>query len=138
VHPALALDATVVRYTYQGGGVGSDYDWTEGQLTAHVRDHWSVTAAVAKDWYGWQGTTWSVEGSWHYAPGPRWLIDATLGHNDVKDAIGFNYQWGEVGLTRQLGPVHARLGYSATWGAQAFGDLTDDRWLVSVGWDLRH
>ncbi len=136
LHPALALDATVVRYTYQGGGVGSGYDWTEAQLTAHVRDHWSVTAAVADDWYGWPGTTWSVEGSWHYAPGPRWLVDATLGHNAVHDVVGFNYQWAEVGLTRQFGPLHARLGYSATTGAAAFGDLTDDRWLFSVGWDL--
>jgi len=136
LHPALAVDATVIRYSYHGGGVDDRYDWTEAQFTAHVRDHWSITAAVADDWAGWPGTTWSIEGSWHYAPAPRWMLDATIGHNALDDVIGFNYQWAELGLTRQLGPLHARLGYSATSGAGLFGDLADDRWLLSLGWDL--
>jgi uncharacterized protein (TIGR02001 family) len=135
--PALALDATFIRYTYTGGGVGDVYDWSEAQLTAHVRDHWSITAAVADDWYGWSGTTWSMESSWYYAPAPLWMLDATLGHNAVYDAIGFDYQWAELGLTRQIGALHARVGYSATRGAADFGELTDARWIVSVGWDLR-
>ena len=134
---ALALDATLIRYTYTGGGVGDRYDWSEAQVTAHVRDHWSITAAVADDWYGWSGTTWSVESSWYYAPAPRWMLDATLGHNAVTDAIGFDYRWAEIGFTRQLGAVHARLGFSATRGAPDLGELADDRWIVSVGWDLR-
>jgi uncharacterized protein (TIGR02001 family) len=137
INRSLALDATLVRYTYTGGSVGDDYDWSEAQFTAHVHHHWSITAAVADDWYGWSGTTWSVESSWYYAPAPRWMLDATLGHNAVADAIGFGYQWAEVGLTRQLGPLHARVGYSATRGAADLGELTDDRWVFSVGWDLR-
>ena len=132
----LALDATIIRYTYNGGGVGNDHDWTEGQLTAHLRDHWSFTAAVADDWFGWPGTTWSVEGSWHYAPGQRWMVEATLGHNEVRDAVGSNYQWAELGITRQLGRIHARLGYSVTSGAAYLGDLTDNRWVFTVGWNL--
>lgn len=135
VHPALALDATAIRYDYTGGSVGDTYDWSEAQLTAHVGDHWAFTAAVADDWFGWSGTTWSAEASWHYAPGPRWLVDATVGHNVVREALGFNYQWAEIGLTRQFGPAHARIGYSATTGASFFGDLSDDRWLLTVGWD---
>lgn len=136
VHPALALDATVIRYTYQGGGVNDRYDWTEGQLTAHVGDHLAVMAAVADDWAGWEGTTWSVEASWHYAPAVRWLVDATLGHNEVDAAIGINYQWAELGVTRRIGPLQARLGYSATSGAGYLGDLTDDRWIFSLGWNM--
>lgn len=136
LHAALTLDATLVRYTYHGGGVGGRHDWTEAQLTTHVRDHWSVTIGVADDWYGRGATTWSVESSWHYAPAERWLVDATLGHNELDHAIGFNYQWAELGLTRQFGQVHVRLGYSATSGGADLGDLAADRWLLSVGWEL--
>lgn len=130
----LALDGTVIRYTYEGGGVGSDYDWTETQLTAHLFDHWSVTVARADNWAGYGRTTTSVEGTWRYALLPAWSVDATLGHAEVENAIGYNYRWGEVGLARGFCPLNLRLAYAATQGAERLRYLTKNRWLLSLGW----
>jgi uncharacterized protein (TIGR02001 family) len=130
----IAVDATLIRYTYQGGGVSNIYDWTEGQLTAHLLDHWSVTVSRANNWGGRGATTGTVEATYRYAVGPRWLLDGTLGHADIRDAFGFNYQWGELGLTRQIGALRARLAYSATEGAERYGDLARNRWLLSLSW----
>lgn len=130
----VALDATLVRYTYEGPDVDSMYSWTEGQLTASLFDHWSVTVAWANNWAGFGRNTTTVEGTWRYALRPRWTMDATLGHADVSNAVGFNYQWGEAGLSRGFGPVHLRLAYAATNGADRLGDLTKDRWLLSLRW----
>ena len=136
-NPGLALDATLIRYTYQGGGVSSVYDWTEAQLTAHLLDNWSFTVSRAENWASQGEITGTVEATYRYALTPRWLFDGTLGHAGVGDAVGYDYQWGELGLTRQLGNLHARLAYSATRNFTGPFDLGRDRWLISVGWQLR-
>ena len=130
----LALDATLVRYTYLGGDVGNSYDWTEGQLTVHLLDHWSLTLTRANDWAGRGERTGTAEATYRYALRPNWTLDAILGHAEIERALGFNYQWGEVGLSRGFGPVQGRLAYSATRGAEAMGDLARSRWLFSVTW----
>ncbi len=132
----LALDATLVRYTYEGPNVDSMYNWTEGQLTAHLFDHWSVTVTRASNWAGFGEHTTTVEGTWRYALLPRWTVDATLGHAEVENAVGFNYQWGELGLSWGFGSLTTRLAYAGTEGANRLGDLTKNRWLLSAAWRL--
>ena len=65
-----------------------------------------------------------------------WLvtIDATVGQVFAEQAIGVDYQWGELGLTGQLGPIQGRLGYSTTANAERFGSVARSRWLASLSW----
>jgi uncharacterized protein (TIGR02001 family) len=136
-NPRIAIDATVIRYTYEGPDVDSMYNWTEGQLTAHLLDHWSITVSQADNWAGRGASTATAEATYRYALRPHWMMDGTVGHAEVVNAVGFNYQWGELGLARAFGPVNARLAYSATNGAGTFGDLARNRWLFSIAWRPR-
>lgn len=133
--PQLALEAAVIRYDYRGTAP-HDYDWTELQATAYLGDRLSITAAVADNWWASDRRTQLLEATLRQPLPAALTVDATLGRQFGRDAVGTDYDFGQVGLSRPVGRLVVRLGYAWTDAdARArFRPLTGQRWVASVTW----
>lgn len=130
----LALDFTLVRYTYDGEHRGVDYDWTELQATAHLFDGWSLMLAAGKNWWGSDERTYVAEATYrHPLPGGI-VVDLTAGYQHADRAIDENYRYGEAGLSRSFGPLSARVAFATSGGVDRLDPLAPSRWIVSVSW----
>lgn len=131
----LAVEAAFIHYGYRGDSPRDD-DWDELQVTAHVGDYWTITAAAAENWWGAGGRSGTLEGSVRYPLPWRITVDTTVGYQFADRAVGVDYAYAEGGLSRPFGPLLARLAYSAagTDARRRFGAVADDRFIVSLTW----
>lgn len=131
----LAVEATVIRYDYQGSAP-RDYDWQEVQLTAYLGDHWTVTGGLADNWWGADQTSAVAEATFRYPLPARLTLDATAGRHFSHRAIGIDYSYGQVGLSRPLGELVFRVAVAATDDdvREVLRPLTGERWLASLTW----
>ncbi len=132
--PRLALEATVIRYTYQGNSPW-DYDWTEVQLSGHLGDYWTVTGAVAEGWWGSDKWSTTLEGTFHYPLPELIILDATVGYQRTSQSE-LDHEYAAAGLSRPLGPFTVRVGYSVAEveGGSPVAHLADDCWVASLTW----
>lgn len=130
----LALDFTVVRNTYDKESIFGDYDWTELQLTAHLWDQWSVLFGAGENWLGREARSYVGEITYRHALPVRIVADITVGRQYAKRAFFDHFNWAELGLSRKLGPLEARVAYSTTSGSEYFGSYLASRWYVSLSW----
>ena len=131
----LALDATLVRYTFQGSSP-RDYDWNELQLSAYLGDRWTLTWGVAENWWATDQRTRFVEGTFlHPLPGGL-VLDTTVGYQLAERAAGLDYGYAEAGVSRRLDDFVLRVGYAAVESNahRRFPAFADDRWLVALSW----
>lgn len=132
---SFALEATVVRYTFQGDSPRDD-DWIELQLTAYLEDRWTVTWGIADNWWATDATSRFVEGTYRYPLPARLILDTTVGYQLAGHAAGIDYGYAEAGLSRRIGKLVLRLGYAGVEGdaRERFGGFADDRWVASLTW----
>ena len=135
--PGWALDITAIRYTYPGHTKPRDYDWTEVMVSTYLGDRWLFSAGVADNWLALRNTTAFVEGSYRYPLPLSLTLDVTIGFQSLRAPFP-DYMYGELGVSRQIGPTEVRIGYSATdndaqdW----FRSWADERWLASVSFEI--
>ena len=138
VSPALAFDATIIRYTYPGHSKPHDYNWTELMVSAYVRDRWLFSWGVADNWLSLDKTTTFVEGGYRYPLPLSLTLDMTIGRQSLAAPFP-DYTYGELGISRRLGALDVRVGYSVTdddaqdW----FRGWADNRWLASISYAIR-
>ena len=132
----LALEATFIRYTYQGSTL-REHDWSELQLSAYVADRWTFTWGVADNWWGTDERSRFVEGTFRYPLPARLMLDATLGYQLTKRAAGIDYAYAEAGVSRRFGDFALRAGYAAveSKARERFLHFADDRWVASLTWE---
>lgn len=133
VHRRLAFETTFIRYDYRGDAA-RDYDWQELQLTAFIGDHLSATWAHAENWAAADERTNLLEGTLRYPLPAGLILDLTAGRHFVSDALGRDYDYGQLGVSRPISQFVVRAAY-------ADSDLTDlprqmirGRWLLSLTW----
>ncbi len=135
LNPDLALEGTVIRYTYLGESPRDD-DWTELQLSAYIRDRWTTTWGIARNWWATDRTSQFVEGTYRYPLPADLTLDVTAGYQFAQRAAGVRYGYGEAGISRHLDEVVVRLGYAVvdSEARDRFPHLADNHWVVSLTW----
>lgn len=137
VNPDLAFDVTLIRYTYPGQNDVRNYDWQELITSAYLGDRWLVSLGVAHNWLAQDKPTAFAEAGYRH-PMPLGLtLDVTVGWQALPRPFP-NYVYGELGVSRHLGPVDVRLGYGAVEDAakDRFGKLAADRWIATLTYSL--
>ncbi|MGI9326797.1 MAG: TorF family putative porin [Pseudomonadales bacterium] len=134
----LAVDVSVIRYTYPGSHTRLDYDWTELQLSAFIGDRWTATYAIGDNWLGRDENSGHLEMGFRQALPLHLVWDITLGHTFSERVLGMEYQSIETGLARQFGPLLLRLSYTNVDRKmrQRLGTNLDRSWLFALRWDL--
>ena len=118
---SAALDITLVRYTYGGASNKQrNYKWTELQITALLLDQFSLTVGVVYDWLDRSETNYTSELTYRYSLTPLLMVDTTIGYVFAERVLDADYQWAELGVTRRLGPLQARLAYTASANTNRF------------------
>lgn len=131
----LAVEATAVRYTFQGDSPRND-DWTELQVSAYLGDRWTVTGGIAHNWWATDRASGFVEGTFRHPLPARLILDTTVGYQLADRAAGISYGYAEGGVSRRLDELVLRVGYAAveSTARERFFDFADDRWVASLTW----
>jgi uncharacterized protein (TIGR02001 family) len=136
ISDAFALDAGIVRYTYDADFAGEETDWTELQLATHVHDRWSFLVAAARGWLATDERSYVAEATYRHPLPALVVLDATWGQQFADAVIDQRYGYGELGLSRAFGPIDVRLAVADTFGADLPHPLDDTRYTVSVEWAI--
>ncbi|MCZ6853169.1 MAG: TorF family putative porin [Gammaproteobacteria bacterium] len=134
----LAFDVTTVRYTYPDVDLRRDYDWTEVQVTIYVGDQWTLSWGLAENWLGFSQKTRFFETGYRTPLPANFTVDVNVGYQLTENLFGENYGYAEVGISKPLGPIHARLAYSTTdnHASDIFGKTAASSWLASLIWKI--
>jgi uncharacterized protein (TIGR02001 family) len=131
----LALEAVLIRYTYQGGSPRDD-NWGELQLSAYVADRLTLTWGIADGWWASDERARFVEGTYRHPLPARLTLDTTVGYQLADRAAGLDYGYAEAGVSRRWGNFTIRAGYAAVESAARarFLDFADNHWTASLTW----
>ncbi|MCZ6855686.1 MAG: TorF family putative porin [Gammaproteobacteria bacterium] len=134
----LAFDITAVRYTYPDIDLPRDYDWRELQITFYLGDQWSLSWGLAENWLGFSKKSRFFETSYRTPLPANFTVDICIGYQLTENLFEEDYGYAEVGISKPLGPLHARLAYSATdnHASDIFGTTAASRWLASLIWKI--
>lgn len=110
------LGASVIARDYPGSKGDVDYDYVEYALSASLDDRYWLEYAYSPDIYNTGRHTHDIElfAEWPFPADTR--LTAGLGHYDVSDLAGDDYNYWELGLTRAFGPLDVDLRYHDTDG----------------------
>jgi uncharacterized protein (TIGR02001 family) len=134
ISDAVALDVSLVRYTYDAAFVGDDTDWTELQIAAHLDERWSFLIAAANGWLATDERTYVAEATYRYPLPAELVLDATYGEQFANAAIDQRYSYAEVGLSRVLGAFGVRVSIADTFGAALPTPLDEKSYALSIEW----
>ena len=135
--PDLAVEGTLIHYTYPGHRKPYNYDWTELLVSVYVGDRWLLSTGVADNWLSLDDTTIFIEGGYRYPLPQSLTLDITLGYQTLQTPFT-DYAYAEVGVSRRLGLLDFRVGYAASSGdaRDQFGRWAVSRWLASVSFEI--
>ena len=133
---AVALDASVVHYTYDADFAGADTDWTELQLAAHLAERWSFLIAAADGWLATDDRSYVAEATYRHPLPARIVLDATYGEQFAAAVIDQRYGYVELGLSREFGAIGLRFSVADTFGVALPEPLDDTTYTVSVEWAI--
>ncbi len=135
--PNFAFDVSVTRYTYHGDSGRVNYDSTEYMASIYVGDRWLFSTGVADNWLSLDEATNFVEGSYRYPLPLKLTLDATLGLQTMPKPFP-DYTYGELGISRPIGPVDVRVGYATVDddAQRVFGSWAESSWLASIGYSF--
>lgn len=90
VNPELALETTIVRYSYLGHSP-RDYDYWEWFGRVDIRDRWNITLSVAEGWWAANERTHMLELNYIHPLVFGVSAEVTLGYNNVSAVLGEDY-----------------------------------------------
>jgi uncharacterized protein (TIGR02001 family) len=99
LHDDWRLDTTLVRYIYDGDHFGDSLDYNELYLMAHFRDMISTRFAVAIDAYGQGAPIFNYEVQGRYPLLDNLEASTSLGFEQAKEAIEYDYIYWNAGFT---------------------------------------
>lgn len=134
----LAFDITFVRATYPDVDLPRDYDWNELQFTLYLSDQWMLSWGLIENWLAHSKTSQFFETSYRTPLPANITVDITVGYQLTEKLFGENYGYAEVGISKPMGPLHARLAYSTTdnHASDIFGKIAASRWIASLIWKI--
>ncbi len=91
VHPDLALETTIVRYSYRGNSA-FDYDYWEWFGSVNIGDRWDITLGVADGWWAADEVSQILEVSYRQPLVFGVNAEVTLGYNNVSAVLGEDYR----------------------------------------------
>lgn len=135
--PALALETSLVRYTYSGNAA-RDYDYWEWFGNAMLGDSWTLTVGVADGWWGAGEITRMVEVGYMLPLPFGMTADAAIGYDDVSAALNQDYGHYSVGVAKVFGGFTGRVSAAGST-SQARRVLPKEVapalcWVVELGW----
>lgn len=133
LQPNFAIDFGVTRSTYHGDST-LNYDWTEYYLNTVIRDRWLLTLGVGDGWLGREHTSLNAALTYRHPISETLTTDLTIGHQEIKRLLGFNYQYASAGLVKSWRAFDVRCAYSTTHNATRFGTNAASRWELQVSW----
>lgn len=136
INDFVTIDTTIVRYTYPGQNNFIDYDWTQWSIGLSVVGRWTLRVGSEKNWLGRDKTSSFVDLSYQYPLPLQITLDLTGSYLRVDEIVARNYQHYELGVSRPIGPLQARIALVGTdsRGREIFGDRADTRWVGSISW----
>ena len=96
---AIAFTLTLLRYTYPGQTGARSYDYNEALATATLYQRYSIELGYSNDFYGlgWRARHWELRAEWPIIG--AWVMGAGVGGNDLTDAGGSHYLYGDFGAS---------------------------------------
>ena len=140
---ATELDVFVSRVAYPGhNGADYDIDYTEAQAVLTFVEQYHVGVAYSPDIFNLGGKGWYYYAGADFPLGETgFTLGLQAGHYDLDDAAGDSYSDWMVGVSREFGPINARLQYTDTSSyselvAESVGDanLADGRVALVLSW----
>ena len=134
------LQGGLVRYLYPDVAPGVDYDYTEWLLVWTFRERLCAELTYSDDVFGVGEPGWAWQVGWTQPLFERLSLAITYGRYELDQAYGSDYGYGEITLSREIGPVTVALAYSDTSaGADALfpAATIGDRFVASVELSLR-
>lgn len=137
------LDIFVSRVVYPGhNGADYDTDYTEIEANLAFADYYNVGVAYSPDIFNLGGKGWYYYAGADFPLGETgFTLGLQAGHYDLDDAAGDSYSDWMVGVSREFGPINARLQYTDTSSyselvAESVGDsrLADGRVALVLSW----
>ncbi len=134
----LAFDVTAIRNTYPDVNLFADYDWNELQFTLYLGDQWDLTWGLIDNWLASSEKSRFLETSYRTPLSADVTVDVTVGYQFTEELLGKDYGYAEVGISKALGPLHARIAYSTTdnHANDLFGKTAAGRWLALLIWKI--
>ncbi len=138
INRAVAFDTAIIRYTYPGQNNSVDYDWTQWTLGLNVFSRWFFRIGSEENWLGRGKTTRFADLSYRHPLPLELTLDLTGSFHRVDDVVRRNYRHYELGVSRPIGPLQARIALVGTdsRGREVFGDRADTRWIGSIMWSF--
>lgn len=132
----VAVDLLTSRYIYPTGGQARHYDWSENQVAVHLGDSWTVRAGYTNRWLGRAEDLPFYEASFRYPLPLEITADAMIGHYQASSAIGIDYGYAEIGLSRPLYGFVGRIVWSGVESnaRERFSRWVDNRVSASAVW----
>ncbi len=116
-------DVTYVRYIFNEDIFGLDPDYNEVYVSLHYQDFLSVSVASSFNYgVGEDGLTYEAQGRYPWPYGIE--TSTTLGFNNGQKAIGEDYFYWNVGVTKALGNFSFDLRYHDGNANRLFGNNT--------------
>lgn len=138
----LGYDLGAIYYDYPGNDAPVDLDYLElgGGLSYAFAGALAPTVSgyawYSPDFFGEDGDALALIGDLELSLGQGFGLRFQLGQQDVdgdESTDGFDYRWGQVGVTQSLGPFDLELAYWNTDDDDECGDdLCDSRVVFSV------
>ncbi len=99
---ALAITATLVRYTYPGQTGTRSYDYNEALVTATLFGRYSAEFGYAGDRYGLGNRARHLELRSEWPVANAWVISAGAGRNDLSDFGASAYLYWDLGASARF------------------------------------
>jgi uncharacterized protein (TIGR02001 family) len=135
--PRLAVDTTLIHYSFPSAHTQADYDWNEWQLALHFDQQWTLRLGINNNWLARDKSARMVEATYRHTLPLGFSYDFTLGYNDIENIVGTGYRYHELGINHSLKPLQLRLTFTGadSRAATVFGTIkTENRWAASVTW----
>lgn len=136
ISKSVTFDTAIVRYTYPGQNNFIDYDWTQWTFGLNIFSQWSLRVGSEENWLGRDKTTSFVDLSYQHPLPLEITLDVTGSYHRVDEIVPRNYRHYELGVSRPVGPLQARIALVGTdsRGRKIFGDRAETRWVGSISW----
>lgn len=131
--------ATLIRYEYPGSDSDLDFSYTETIVGLRYREQIAAFVAYTDSAFGSDEPSLTYELSALY-PAPFYLdLSVGLGYSDLDNALGYNYGFWKLGVSRTLSRFTVGLSYFGTEDVarKIWGELAGDRLVVSVTATIR-
>ena len=139
VNPELALDTSIVRYSYHGQSP-LDYDYWEWFGGVSIRERWHVTLGVARGWWAADEFTHLLELNYRRPLAFGVNAEVTLGYNNVSAVFGEDYGHYGVAVMKTFARFTGRVIVTGS-SHHARRVLPDSiappaRWIAELNWSF--